>query len=464
MQTVEIPNPDPEPAASTAEDTTLDTTVDESIPQQPQPLKKVRQKKKSDLQLRFELENQREDAYKKRFGLPTFPVSTSAITIPVVDQEPTTDIDYDNWFRTSLGKLNMMPSQINVVINQLNADRSLTLSADYKVIYRFWESIKTVWEGQNLGSSTAGKSFGEWLIKFLEYCDTNPNPTLDQIKAIGIPKPTLMTEDEASKANLTSLRANLEAYISATYPEFNKWKDSVSYDPQNQRSTTKQKDLNNQIFHFYQNKDVGLPSPYAFDSNTYQHLIRYERLHQQPASTIGHGVGMTKKAYPKTDAGKGIEPDNNDRYVQFGKFCFFVPQLQKRVFHVKYAKSKGCCPRYPRTLISTKFTDFLLDLLETKKANLDLFRELNDKEQKLFKKLATEARVLNQLGMREYHFDDTDDEDLERFELLRGEVMAGQNNPDVLRELRGLILKFISDGRLNWKEGHGLLAQISLVL
>jgi hypothetical protein len=460
MQTEEIPNPDPEPAASAA---AVDTT--EPIVQQQQPsTKKVRQKKKSDLQVSFELENQREDAYKKRFGLPAFPVSTSAITMIPVDQEPTSDIDYNNWLRTNLGKLNMMPSQINVVMDKLSTARASTLSDDYKVIYRFWESIKTVWEGQNLGSSSAGKSFGDWLIRFLEYCDTNPNPTLEQIKAIGIPKPTLMTDDEASNANLTSLRANLEAYISTTYPEFNKWKDSISYDANSQRSTTKQKDLNNQISHFYQSKDVGLPTPYAFDSNTYQHLIRYERLHQPPASTIGHGVGMTKKAYPKTDAGKGIEADDNDRYVQFGKFCFFVPQLQKRVFHVKYAKSKGCCPRYPRTLISTKFTDFLLDLLETKNANLDLFRELNDKEQKLFKKLATEARVLNQLGMREYHFDDTDDEDLERFELLRGEVMAGQNNPDVLRELRGLILKFISDGRLNWKEGHGLLAQISLVL
>lgn len=135
-----------------------------------------------------------------------------------------------------------------------------------------------------------------------------------------------------------------------------------------------------------------------------------------------------------------------------------MPSLHKRVLNVKYKLSLSVVPSFPKQMISPTFADLLVDVLEGKSFKLD---RLDTNDKKTFQRLATKAEVVRSLGMGEYHGEDSD---VERFNLLKGEVMAGQNSPEVLRELKSYILRFMGDGRLKRNEGAELLSELAILV
>lgn len=444
---------------------------------------------KKDLQVAFDLENKQDDAYKERYGLPVLASVTPDFSYtPVNPKDTKSSIELSQWIREQLTTAGMPNTQIDVFFNRLSQSQEIDRpksdkQQDLQKIYDYWNNIISV-IGFSLTTQNSGLNFGNWIAKFLTYTDKNPTPTLKQLQSlsIGDKPPDLLTNEEVdnniadtkanpnkANANLKILRDNYEQYASFTYPSLNWFQSTVG----TVRTPDDQKKVDTAIYNYYhstkQDSAGGYPWLIPFNATTYQNLIKFENggiVQPEPSTTATpNSVGTGRHRQTKSkNAADGISPDTNDQYIQFGKFCFFLPALRKRVLTVKYAKSLGTCPRYPRTLISTKFTEFLLDLMENKHCNLDMFKLLNEKEQQLFKKLAVEGKVMEKLGMKDYHFDDTEDKDLDRFELLRGELLAGNNAPELLKELRGYILKFIADGRLKYTDGHKLLAEIALVL
>ena len=57
--------------------------------------------------------------------------------------------------------------------------------------------------------------------------------------------------------------------------------------------------------------------------------------------------------------------------------------------------------------------------------------------------------------------DESRKEEFHRFEILRGEVLAGNDAPQILSELKKLLLKFIAEGSIPKQQGHSLLYEIS---
>ena len=56
------------------------------------------------------------------------------------------------------------------------------------------------------------------------------------------------------------------------------------------------------------------------------------------------------------------------------------------------------------------------------------------------------------------------DDEYDRFRLLQGSLVAGDNSMEVLKELRHLVMKFMADGRLDMKSGVGVLADIAMLI
>ena len=59
--------------------------------------------------------------------------------------------------------------------------------------------------------------------------------------------------------------------------------------------------------------------------------------------------------------------------------------------------------------------------------------------------------------------EDCKDKDLHRFELLKGQVLAGNNAKEVVNELKVLIVKLMNDDRINRKQGQNLLTELVLL-
>ena len=55
---------------------------------------------------------------------------------------------------------------------------------------------------------------------------------------------------------------------------------------------------------------------------------------------------------------------------------------------------------------------------------------------------------------------DCEDKDLHRYELLKGQILAGTNAKEIVDELKILIVKLMNDDRINRKQGQNLLTDL----
>jgi hypothetical protein len=123
----------------------------------------------------------------------------------------------------------------------------------------------------------------------------------------------------------------------------------------------------------------------------------------------------------------------NVRYVSFGKFVLNTYFLKDNKLLIKYAKSHAPVPKLKSTPISNDFRTLINDLLSTQKINIDLQKQLNTKEQSLFQKLIQMAGLNQTLDYKPY-VQNVDDY-VRQFEVLRGGLLAGNQSPELKKDL-----------------------------
>ena len=174
---------------------------------------------------------------------------------------------------------------------------------------------------------------------------------------------------------------------------------------------------------------------------------------------LGQGVKQTIRK--KMMVGRGIAVKETPSYKEYGKYAIHIPQLEQQdLLNVKY-KSLGQVPKFKPIPVSDIFRDFMLDLLENGKPNSRVYHQICPKERKVFEEMSIGAGVWNGLGLKRTTTSDDEDE-AKRFELLKGEYIAGNNNPKVISELRRLVVKMMSDGRIRKAQGLELLMELSI--
>jgi hypothetical protein len=206
-------------------------------------------------------------------------------------------------------------------------------------------------------------------------------------------------------------------------------------------------------------KKMGLGSGKKLDENTFKFLGNKDKWHEAFS-----GVGFKATRIPVGKVGKGVklEKEDNPTYRQFGKYVIHIPHLvNNNTANFKYP-SLGSIPSIKPQTVSEDYKDLILEVLQTGKLNKKELERLSQNEIKHFEKVAVGAGLVEQLGMKVGTTED-DKADAKRFEVLRGEYLAGNNNEKMIKELRMLITKFINNGRLHKTEGLNLLLELSTI-
>lgn len=177
--------------------------------------------------------------------------------------------------------------------------------------------------------------------------------------------------------------------------------------------------------------------------------------------TLRRSISGDKKKGNGIKVGRGIAVKQTPSYKEYGKYAIHIPQLEQQdLLNVKY-KSLGQIPKFKPIPVSDVFRDFILDLLENGKPNGRVYTQIPTDERKYFEEMSIGAGVWNSLGLKRTTTS-TDEEENKRFELLRGEYLAGNNNPKVISELRKLVVKMMNDGRIRKSQGVELLMELSI--
>jgi len=167
-----------------------------------------------------------------------------------------------------------------------------------------------------------------------------------------------------------------------------------------------------------------------------------------PVTPTGRGI-RTKKI------GKGISILNTPKFLQFGKFVIDKHRLDHaNTLHFKH-KSLGNTKFKPLP-VSEETKDLVNDLLETGKINHKYFSKLPNHEQTYLYNVIKGAGLLHNLKL----VLPNDKEDENRFEILRGEYLSGNNSLPLIRELKSLIVKFSNEGKITKRQMADLLLEI----
>ncbi len=189
-------------------------------------------------------------------------------------------------------------------------------------------------------------------------------------------------------------------------------------------------------------------------------------------SKEGVNTPKRKRGHPKRIVGKGIEVKEKevDHFV-CGIYKVHRQSLEEGQLSVYYKNNMGrpTLKQFRRTMsVSEGFAKVLLKLLKTGELPLPAFYKLSQDDQSLLLTLLKGAKCYDILDKAfEDKLPEVNPENVEhamkRFELIRGQLLAGNNHPDLLKELAEHVDVLYENGRLNDKERVSIFRSMMLV-
>jgi len=187
------------------------------------------------------------------------------------------------------------------------------------------------------------------------------------------------------------------------------------------------------------------------------------------------GVGLRtialnakRKVQPKFSVmvGKGLSLDKVEeaepKYIEFGKFALSQNHLKDNKICVRNLKTGHNISDFPITLISDDLMDILETFIQTEKLNERQLKKLSQTEKKLFSKLLNRSGLYGKYKIRVSKTEEEKEEE-ERFNLVKGQIIAGNDNPELVKELKRFLMKFVLEGKIPKKEAYELLFQLTYI-
>lgn len=203
-------------------------------------------------------------------------------------------------------------------------------------------------------------------------------------------------------------------------------------------------------------KDNGIAYKFSSKSKPATILNRFnEWLPTQRGSGFKmRGKGVSIKKPVQRMQGEYVKPN---AYVQLGRYLLNIQRLKDYILMIK-TPSGLAIPELPTEKITENLAITINDIREGRKLNIDKLNSLSDDDKKklkmIVKKCQLDISVPNPDLTREQ-------QENRRFEVLRGEIIAGNDSEKIAKELKSLIVKFVHDGRLPRRQAHEILLDLS---
>jgi hypothetical protein len=137
------------------------------------------------------------------------------------------------------------------------------------------------------------------------------------------------------------------------------------------------------------------------------------------------------------DFQKAVPQDK--KFIPFGRFVINKNRLDKGVLAIK-RPSGSVIAQFPSQRISPKVQKILTNIIGGSLHSFEDYSELDDDERTYLHKLSEFSNIDSRLRLPAPKLN-KDDQDTNRFEILKGQILAGNDNPSMVKEFKLLILK-----------------------
>jgi hypothetical protein len=150
-----------------------------------------------------------------------------------------------------------------------------------------------------------------------------------------------------------------------------------------------------------------------------------------------------------------VKTDEEKKKV-FGKYYIDLKHFKNNILTVKYLKSTNVVPNFKSIIMNSSIKPIINEMMDLKYIDKIKYEKLSGDEKRLINNLAKFMNIKNDLKKS------TDDEFQKQYEILLGEVVAGNDSPIIKTQLRKYILQAINEGLLTRNCGYNLLVELKL--
>jgi len=174
---------------------------------------------------------------------------------------------------------------------------------------------------------------------------------------------------------------------------------------------------------------------------------------------MGRGVATAVAVYtkkPKVDTSHKVE--RVPSYIEFGKHLLHQHNLLGGILQIR-RRSGNIINELPRQSIGGRLKKILITLTGTGSPSFEDINELSTHEKELLNKVVKHCKIDQRLLVPTP--DKTKEEqDMNRLQILSGELTAGNNNPTIVKELKTLLLRLKNCGRIPKREAHEIMEDL----
>jgi hypothetical protein len=158
------------------------------------------------------------------------------------------------------------------------------------------------------------------------------------------------------------------------------------------------------------------------------------------------GTGITRRAYtPKpddVDESAGVAP--SPKYVKMGRYLIHKGKMADDIISIR-RPSGTFVGDFPSQRVSKNLGKVFRSIVGGGVPTYDDINSLNEEERHYLHKVAKSARIDDKLNIPAPKMEE-EEKDVRRFEILKGQIMSGQDNREMVKEFKILLLKLSKKG------------------
>ena len=182
----------------------------------------------------------------------------------------------------------------------------------------------------------------------------------------------------------------------------------------------------------------------------------------------GHGLSGKglKVSRPKQKQNRGYKEkldkpfEKPKSYTPFGRYVINKPKLNESIVMVRRLCG-GALKELPTHSVSQKIADTLKTIVGGSIPEFDHIAGLGAKDQAHLHKILKLAKFDNVSVPNPQKSEEQ--KEMDRFDILRGEIMAGNDNKTLVKEFKIMLMKFLHQGRIPRREAHEILTDLAVM-
>jgi hypothetical protein len=149
------------------------------------------------------------------------------------------------------------------------------------------------------------------------------------------------------------------------------------------------------------------------------------------------------------------------RFVPLGRYVINKGQLDKNIVSIK-TKSGGCICGFKSQRTSAKMGSVIRKIIGGGVPTFDEVQELDTNEKAYLHKIASATGIIDKLNIPAPD-KSAEDREVDQFELMKGQILAGNDNREYIKKFKLLVMKLSKEGLLPMRQAKEVLYELAML-